>query len=334
MKCRTISSPTSQTSEEYAVTYGTPQGSCLGPLIFLIFVNDLHLHLQESECIQFADDTTLIFKHTSLRYLHYCIESELVKLQDWFNANKLTLNIRKCSYLLYMRGKYKNDRFDLKLNDIQIPRVRFAKLLGIWIDENLSWDIHIKQLLVKLRCGLGMLKRSKNLLTPQAKKLLYYGQIHSNMCYCLSVWGTMIQKKMMENISRLQKKAVNLINPAIPQTEMFTKHKILPFKDLVLLEQCKLGYKLCHNLLPTNLTKNMSEDHKKQSILKNHNYQTRHKYIPNLPQVVSSKYRSSFLFKAIKEFSTLNATLKDCKTICSFSRQCKKYLLEKLPSWN
>ena len=75
VKCRTISSPTSQTSEEYAVTYGTLQGSCLGPLIFLIFVNDLHLHLQESECIQFADDTTLIFKHRSLRYLHYCIES-------------------------------------------------------------------------------------------------------------------------------------------------------------------------------------------------------------------------------------------------------------------
>ena len=330
VKCRTISSPTSQTSEEYAATYGTPQGSCLGPLIFLIFVNDLHLHLQESECIQFADDTTLIFKHRSLRYLHYCIESELVKLQDWFNANKLTLNIRKCSYLLFMRGKHKNDRFDLKLNDIQIPRVRFAKLLGTWIDENLNWDIHVKQLLIKLRCGLGMLKRSKNLLTPQAKKLLYYGQIHSNMCYCLSVWGTMIQKKMMEDISRLQLKAVKLINLAIPQTEMFTKHKILPFKDLVLLEQCKLGYKLCHNLLPTNLTKNMSEDHKMQSILKNHNYQTRYKYIPNLPQVVSSKYRSSFLFKANKEFSTLNATQKDCKTIHSFSRQCKKYLLEKL----
>ena len=95
VKCRTISSPAGQTSEEYAVTYGAPQGSCLGPLIFLIFANDLHLHLQESECIQFADDTTLIFKHKSLCYLHYCIESELAKLQDWFNANKLTLNIRK-----------------------------------------------------------------------------------------------------------------------------------------------------------------------------------------------------------------------------------------------
>ena len=69
VKCRTVSSTTSQTSREYSVEYGTPQGSCLGPLIFLIFVNDLHLHLHDAECVQFADDTTLLFKHKNLRYL-------------------------------------------------------------------------------------------------------------------------------------------------------------------------------------------------------------------------------------------------------------------------
>ena len=78
VKCRTVSSATSQTSEEYCVDYGTPQGSCLGPLIFLIFVNDLHLHLHDAECVQFADDTTLLFKHKNIRYLQFCIESELM----------------------------------------------------------------------------------------------------------------------------------------------------------------------------------------------------------------------------------------------------------------
>ena len=77
VKCRTVSSTTSQTSREYSVEYGTPQGCCLGPLIFLIFVNDLHLHLHDAECVQFADDTTLLFKHKNLRYLQFCIESEL-----------------------------------------------------------------------------------------------------------------------------------------------------------------------------------------------------------------------------------------------------------------
>ena len=104
VKCRTLSSATSQTSEEYYVDYGTPQGSCLGPLIFLIFVNDLHWHLHDAECVQFADDTTLLFKHKNIRYLQFCIESELMRIQDWFNANKLTLNVSKCSYLLFNTG--------------------------------------------------------------------------------------------------------------------------------------------------------------------------------------------------------------------------------------
>ena len=108
VKCRTVGSSTSQTSEEFEVAYGTPQDSCLGPLIFLIFVNDLHLHLHDSECIQFADDTTLLFKHKNIRYLHYCIESKLTRLQDWFNTYKLTLNVHKCSYLLFMGRNHKN----------------------------------------------------------------------------------------------------------------------------------------------------------------------------------------------------------------------------------
>ena len=123
VKCRTVSSTSIQTSREYNVEYGTPQGSCLGPLIFLIFVNDLHLHLQDSECVQFADDTTLIFRHKNIHYLSYCIECELVRLQDWFNANKLTLNVSKCSYLLFTSKNQKDKNIELTLNNVSIPQV-------------------------------------------------------------------------------------------------------------------------------------------------------------------------------------------------------------------
>ena len=163
VKCRTVSSTTSQTNKEYCVEYGTPQGSCLGPLIFLIFVNDLHLHLQDAECVQFADDTTLLFKHKNIQYLQFCIESELKRIQDWFNANKLTLNVSKCSYLLFNTGSTGHNDFNLTLNDTNIPRVRSAKLLGTWIDDRLTWETHIKKLMTKLQCGVGMLQRSQNL---------------------------------------------------------------------------------------------------------------------------------------------------------------------------
>ena len=158
VKCRTVGSTTNQTSDEYSVKYGTPQGSCLGPLIFLIFVNDLHLHLHDAECVQFADDTTLLFKHKNTRYLQFCIESELKQILDWFNANKLTLNVSKCSYLLFNADNKQCSNSNLTLNDISIPKVRFAKLLGTWIDDKLTWDTHVKKLMVKLRCGIGLLQ--------------------------------------------------------------------------------------------------------------------------------------------------------------------------------
>ena len=257
VKCRTISNCSKSVSKEQLVEYGTPQGSCLGPLIFLIFVNDLHLHLKDSECIQFADDTTLVFTHKNLNYLWFSIENKLSVIQDRFIANKLTLNMDKSVYLLYHNHNQNILSFNIKLNGTVIPRVKEAKLLGVWLDDKLKWDTHTNKLLSKLKCGIGMLKRSKNLLSKKAKKLLYFGQIHSNLCYSLCIWGSMLQSSMLRKLANAQNKAVKLIDPILDRDEIFRKHKILKFDDMIKVEQCKLGYKLCHNLLPKALANNM-----------------------------------------------------------------------------
>ena len=138
VKCRTTSSGIDTLSDEFVVKYGTPQGSCLGPLIFLIFVNDLHLHLLDCECIQFADDVTLIFAHLNLRYLRFCVEQELCRIRDWFHANKLTLNIEKSSYLLFVANRVTCANFKLSLDALEILRVNHARFLGTWLDDKLS----------------------------------------------------------------------------------------------------------------------------------------------------------------------------------------------------
>ena len=195
VKCRTTSCGIDTLSDEFTVKYGTPQGSCIGPLIFLIFVNYLHLHLSDSECVQFVDDMTLIFAHRNLKYLCFCVEQELCRIRDWFHANKLTLNIEKSSYLLFVANKVTCANFKLSLDGLEIPRVNHARFLGTWLDDKLSWDTHVSKLMAKLKCGIGMLQRSKTLLNSSAKRLLYFGQIHSNLCYCLGVWGLMLSKK-------------------------------------------------------------------------------------------------------------------------------------------
>ena len=105
-----------------------------------------------------------------------------------------------------------------------------------------------------------MLRRSKNLLTSKAKHLLYFGQIHSHLCYCLVVWGSMLGKQLITKLTNAQHKAVALIDPSKKIEELFRRYKILKVTDLIHLELCKLGYKLCHDLLPKNLAENMRKD--------------------------------------------------------------------------
>ena len=104
VSCKTADTGTETTSHMYGVEYGMPQGSVLRPLIFLIFCNDLYLHLTFLSCIQFADDTTLYISHQKLDFITFALEHDLEILQDWFLANKLTLNIGKSVAVLF--GKH------------------------------------------------------------------------------------------------------------------------------------------------------------------------------------------------------------------------------------
>ena len=112
VSCRTADTGTTSTSSLHTVEYGTAQGSCLGPLIFLIFCNDLQMHLEFLNCIQFADDTTLYVTHNNINYIRFCIEHDLLTLQDWFLANKLTLNIGKSICILF--GKHQRNQPEYK----------------------------------------------------------------------------------------------------------------------------------------------------------------------------------------------------------------------------
>ena len=168
-----------------------------------------------------------------------------------------------------------------------------------------------------------MLSRSKNLLTSKAKHLLYFGQIHSHLCYCLVIWGSMLSKHLITKLTSVQRKAVSLIDPRKSTDELFKMYKILDITELINLELCKLGYKLCHDLLPKKLAENMKKDPKHLSIEKTHKYPTRSKKIPNLPQVTSAKYRSSFLYNCIKAYGELNSSIRQSKTLSVFMKSCK-----------
>ena len=147
-------------SKEYDVTYGAPEGSCLGSLIFLVFCNDLHLHLMYLEVLQFADDTTLYLSHKHIGYLRFCFETDLANIQDWFNANKLTLNITK-SVLMHFNAKGTRGSLTVKIGNAVLLVVKNTKFLGVYIDENFNWNEHAKHLQLKLKSRSCLLNKGK-----------------------------------------------------------------------------------------------------------------------------------------------------------------------------
>ena len=250
--------------------YGTPQGSCLGPLLFLIFINDLHLHLQYCKCILFADDTTIYLSHRNLNYCEWCIQSDLEVLQDWFRANKLTLNISK-SVCMHYPIKYSKD-IKIVIDNIPLPVVTKTKFLGIWIDNRLTWQPHFDQLCLKIIRNTTLLRLSKNHLSTNTKKILYYAHIYSHLVYGIITWGNMIKKEHLNKLQKLQNQCISLISNKDASSKVYHSLKIMKVKDIIKLQNLKLGFKVQHsqlqgNVLATCITDSNQKFTKKTSFL-------------------------------------------------------------------
>ena len=270
-------------SQIQPVNYGTPQGSCLGPLLFLVFCNDLNLQLQYLNSLQFADDTTLYTSHHNRNYMQFCIEQDMMNLKDWFRANKLTLNIDKTVAMIFDPKRMNNNTkrinsnynaWKISIDDTIIPVVHNTKFLGLWIDDNLTWDTHFKKLETRIKTKICMLQRGKNMLTVHAKKILYFAQIHSLLTYGLVIWGNMLSQTNKTRLQKIQDKAVQLIAPHKKLPEVYHDHRILTIDQSVQLENIKIWYKHQNNLLPVKLQENMCTDHRRESTRKSHRYNT------------------------------------------------------------
>ena len=297
--------------------FGTPQGSVLGPLIFLIFCNDLHLHLTFLSCIQFADDTTLNISHTSLNFITFTLEHDLHILQDWFYANKLTLNIGKFVAILFR--KHGGKKINVCIGNETIPQLSSTKFLGLWIDEDLNWREHTNKLVLKFNSNVHLLKTGKNHLSQHALKVVYFAQIHSNLTYGIGIWGSLMPKETLNKLQKIQNTCMRMLTKD-------TAKCILTVADQINLEMCKLWHKKSLGILPCNLEHAMSTDHRNNSLLKTHSYNTRQKNLENRPRSTQHQYHESFLVKGNRVFSQLNKSLLDCKTMQQFTRLLRKKL--------
>ena len=150
-------------SKEVYVQHGVPQGSVLGPLLFLLYINDLNKALKYCTTIHFADDTSLLLKNNSLKQMKKYLNRDLKNLTNWLNANKISLNASKTELLLF-RHPNKNVNYYLKakLNGKLLKPSQYVKYLGMYIDPYLNWNHNTKILASKLARSLGMLSKIRH----------------------------------------------------------------------------------------------------------------------------------------------------------------------------
>ena len=238
------------------ITHGVPQGSILGPLLFLLYINDIAHSSSILSFYLFADDTAIFLSKKYLNELEDTINIELVKVSQWLIANKLSLNLKKSNAILF---RTKNDsntpKINLKLNGVPIAEVPSAKYLGLILDQKLSYEEHIKHVDSKLIKGNVILAKVRHFVPVNILTNSYNAHIQPHIDYGLNLWGYAAQT-FIDKIIRKQKKSIRIMcfkNSRESTELLFPSKNILPFHKNLQLQAGKLLWKAANSYLCPSL---------------------------------------------------------------------------------
>jgi len=235
--------------------HGVPQGSILGPLLFLIYLNDLNFGAtgQGLVIITFADDTALVIADKSETVLYKRLSVCLNKMVEWFTSNKLSVNESKTKLLIF--GNPKNAA-QVTMNNTRLLPTTKAKYLGVTIDNKLKFHDHVISVLAKMRTGNFLLKCCRQYLSKRARLCVFNALVNCHADYCNSIWGNMANSVDLKKITTAQKQGIRHVSrvPRLAHTgSLFKTHKVPKFLDMVHLSSLKICEKFLGGLLPESI---------------------------------------------------------------------------------
>ena len=311
-------------SQKTVIECGVPQGSILGPLLFLIYINDICNVSSIFQLILFADDTNVFCSGKNLPYLMNQANRELNKLSDWFTANKLSVNLKKTKFMIF-KQKQKRCHVDSKifLNNQEIDLVKEISFLGVILDEHLTWKSHISHVARKMAKSIGIIKRASFCLSKSSLTMLYYSLVYPYMQYRILVLGSTYPSNL-HRIVLLQKRIIRIVCKAAydANTEpIFKELGIFPFEKIYLFHLGKFMYLHYKQMLPINF------NHFFLCVNQVHNYNTRNSNLYFVPFCRTNIRQFSVIYQGVKFSNSLPRDIYDVSSILCFNKRLKEYLL-------
>ena len=306
------------------VECGVPQGSILGPLLFLLYINDL----PEATSLfvkLYADDTFLCAQNSDLKMLENEVNIELEKVYKWLRANKLTLNISKSKFMLITK-KRNITPLAIYINNTTLEQCESYKYLGVVFDKDLNWKSHVDYICGKITRSIGGLASLRHRTNITVLREVYYALVNSYVKYGIIAWGN-ASETTLQPLKVLVNKAVRIITFApygpLDLDPIYRELDFLNLQKTFLLERGKFMFKKEKDLLPTTIA-NYFET-------KSHN---EHRYNLRNRQNSSHIFRSNTTLgkKSIQNegnifWNELPQYLKDINSQIAFKKHLKSYLI-------
>ena len=294
--------------------YGIAQGSTLGPILFLIYINDFPKVTSILKTILFADDSNFSFSHNNYENMVAIINGELKHIQQWTVANRLTINVEKTKMMLFTNRSISNNPPPVVLGECEISKSDCVTYLGVKVDSNLTFSTHIGHVTGKIAKITGILYKIRENLTMNARLSVYYALAYPYFIYCVLIYcGT--YRTHLSELEVQQKRLIRtLCNLGYNEhtSASFHRFKILKLYDIY-------RYHLCIYMFKNRNFSRFSTTH-------NRNTRNRNRLIPEFQRLTRSQFSVSFMAPTV--FNSLPTSLKELDKIHIFKRKLKQFFID------